>query len=91
MPVATVGDTATASLAVTDETIDRYAALSGDENPLHTDDAYAAESLFGGRVAHGLLSAGAVSAALADLPGDVVYVSQDLRFETPVRPGPATR
>ncbi|WP_435179914.1 MaoC family dehydratase [Halorussus sp. AFM4] len=87
MPVATVDDTAEASLAVTRETIDAYADLTGDDNPIHLDDGYAAETLFGGRVAHGMLSAGVVSAALADLPGDVIYLSQDLDFENPVRPG----
>jgi 3-hydroxybutyryl-CoA dehydratase len=43
--------------------------------------------MFGGRIAHGMLSAGAISAALAALPGDVIYLSQDLSFENPVRPG----
>jgi 3-hydroxybutyryl-CoA dehydratase len=86
MPVATVGDAATASMVVTDETIAQYAALTGDENPIHTDDDYAAETMFDGRIAHGILSAGAISAALAALPGDIVYLSQDLRFENPVRP-----
>jgi len=87
MPVATVGDAAAASLAVAEETIDEYAALVGDDNPIHLDGDYAADTLFGGRVAHGMLSAGVVSAALAELPGDVVYLEQDLDFENPVRPG----
>jgi len=84
---ATVGDAATASLAVDVETIERYAALVGDDNPLHTDPAYAEETVLEGRVAHGMLSGGVVSAALAELPGDVVYISQDLEFTAPVRPG----
>ena len=87
MPVASVDDTAEATLAVTEETIDDYADLTGDDNPIHRDDEYAAETFFGGRVAHGMLSAGVVSAALADLPGDIIYLSQDLDFENPVRPG----
>ena len=87
MPVAAPGDAAEAALAVTEETIDAYADLTGDDNPIHLDDDYAAETFFGGRVAHGMLSAGVVSAALADLPGDIVYLSQDLDFENPVRPG----
>ena len=87
MPVASVDDTAEATLTVTEETIDAYADLTGDDNPIHRDDEYAAETFFGGRVAHGMLSAGVVSAALADLPGDIVYLSQDLDFENPVRPG----
>ncbi|MFC3476580.1 MaoC family dehydratase [Halobacterium litoreum] len=87
MPVASVGDTADASITVTEETIESYAALSGDDNPIHRDEEYASETMFGGRIAHGMLSAGPVSAALADLPGDIIYLSQDLQFENPVFPG----
>ena len=87
MPVASVGDAAESALTVTEESIDAYAELTGDDNPIHLDEGYAAETFFGGRVAHGMLTAGAVSAALADLPGDIVYLSQDLTFENPVRPG----
>jgi 3-hydroxybutyryl-CoA dehydratase len=87
MPVASVGDTADASITVTEETIETYAELSGDDNPIHADEDYASETMFGGRIAHGMLSAGPVSAALAALPGDIVYLSQDLRFENPVYPG----
>lgn len=87
MSVASPGDAATVTLEVTDGTIDRFAAIVGDHNPIHLDDDYASETMFGGRVAHGMLSAGVISAALADLPGDVVYLAQDLTFEAPVRPG----
>jgi 3-hydroxybutyryl-CoA dehydratase len=87
MAVATVGDTATAELEVTRDDVERFAALTGDDNPLHVDPEYAAESVFGEPVAHGMLTASAVSAALAELPGDVVYVSQDLEFTRPVTPG----
>ncbi|MFB6112007.1 MAG: MaoC family dehydratase [Halobacteriaceae archaeon] len=87
MPVAAVGATARTERTVTREMIDRYAAVVGDENPLHLDQDYAQEGLFGGIVAHGMLGAGLISAALADLPGDIVYVNQDLAFEAPVRPG----
>lgn len=86
MPVAEPGDTATITRTVTSEAIDRYADLTGDDNPLHTDAAYAEEGIFGGRVAHGMFTGGLVSAALAQLPGDVVYLSQSLSFEAPVRP-----
>jgi 3-hydroxybutyryl-CoA dehydratase len=87
MPVASVGDTATAELEVSREDVQRFAELTGDTNPLHVDPDYAAEAVFGEPVAHGMLTASAVSAALADLPGDVVYVSQDLEFTAPVTPG----
>lgn len=87
MPVASVGDTADSSMTVTDETIETYAGLSSDYNPLHQNDEYASETMFGGRIAHGMLSAGPVSAALAELPGDIIYLSQNLTFENPVYPG----
>lgn len=91
MPVATVGDAAEASLRVTESTIDGFAALSGDENPIHLDEAYAAETMFGGRVAHGMIAASVLSAAVAKLPGDIVYRGQELSFERPVRPGDEVR
>ncbi|SDF52012.1 3-hydroxybutyryl-CoA dehydratase [Halorubrum xinjiangense] len=87
MPVATVGETASHEVPITEETIETFASLSGDENPIHLDDEYAAETMFGGRVAHGILSAAVVSGALARLSGDIVYLSQDLTFENPVYPG----
>jgi 3-hydroxybutyryl-CoA dehydratase len=86
MPIATVGETATHEVAITRETIEAFAALSGDENPIHLDDEYAAETIFDGRVAHGILSAAVVSAALARLSGDIVYLSQEISFEKPVYP-----
>jgi 3-hydroxybutyryl-CoA dehydratase len=87
MPEASVGETATADLVVSRSTIDEFAALTGDDNPLHVEPDYAADSLFDGPVAHGMLAASTVSSALADLPGGVVYLSQDLEFLSPVRPG----
>jgi 3-hydroxybutyryl-CoA dehydratase len=87
MPVASVGETAESAVTVTEETIEAYAELSGDDNPIHRDPEYASETMFGGRIAHGMLSAGPISAALADLPGDVIYLSQDLVFGNPVYPG----
>lgn len=87
MAVATPGDVATETLTVTRDLIEAYASLTGDDNPLHLDEAYAAEGRFGGTIAHGMLSAGVISAALAALPGDIIYVAQDLQFEAPVYPG----
>jgi len=51
------------------------------------DDEYAADGLFDGPIAHGMLVAGLISSALASLPGDIIYLSQDLWFENPVYPG----
>ena len=87
MATASVDDTAHTTLEVTSDRIEAFAEVSGDTNPLHLDKSYAEESIFGGRIAHGMLSAGAISAAIADLPGEIVYVSQDLEFLHPVRPG----
>ena len=87
MAVATPGDVATETLSVTRDLIEAYASLTGDDNPLHLDETYAASGLFDGTIAHGMLSAGVISAALAALPGDIIYVAQDLQFEAPVYPG----
>jgi 3-hydroxybutyryl-CoA dehydratase len=84
-----VGQTAELSRTVRDADILAYAELTGDFNPAHTDEAWAATSCFGGRVAHGMLTAGYVSAVLAmRLPGPgAIYLGQTLRFTRPVRPG----
>jgi len=82
-----VGDRIEFSKTITDEDIQSFAAASGDTNPLHLDDEYASETRFRGRIAHGTLVGGLISAALARLPGLVVYLSQDLEFHNPVRVG----
>jgi 3-hydroxybutyryl-CoA dehydratase len=86
-----VGQTAEWTRAVTDAVIQQFADVTGDHNPVHLDDAAAARTRFGGRIAHGMLSAGFVSAAIAGvLPGPgSIYLSQSLRFARPVRPGDA--
>ena len=88
-----VGDRAERSVVVDDERLEQFAAATGDRNPIHFDDAYAAQTRFGGRIAHGLLVGGIISALLAnDLPGPgTVYLSQELRFRAPVRPGDSVR
>jgi 3-hydroxybutyryl-CoA dehydratase len=84
-----VGDAATRTKTITDEDIRAFAELSGDRNPVHLDDEYAAGTRFGRRIAHGMIAASLVSAALAnELPGPgSVYLSQTLRFNAPVFPG----
>jgi 3-hydroxybutyryl-CoA dehydratase len=79
-----VGDSITFTKTIHDEDVRRFAASSGDTNPLHLDDDFAQETRFGGRIAHGILVSGTISAALARIPGDVVYLSQDLEFLAPV-------
>jgi len=83
------GDAATRSRMITDEDIRAFADLTGDHNPVHLDDEYAAGTRFGQRIAHGMLAASLISATLAnELPGrGTVYLSQSLRFLAPVLPG----
>ncbi|MWG34773.1 MaoC family dehydratase [Halomarina oriensis] len=82
-----VGDSVRFTKTVTERDVERFAAASGDTNPLHLDETYAADTRFEGRIAHGTLVAGLISAALARYPGNVIYLSQDLEFLKPVRIG----
>ncbi|HZB46845.1 MAG TPA: MaoC family dehydratase, partial [Pyrinomonadaceae bacterium] len=84
-----VGDAATLSKTITDADVRAFAELTGDHNPVHLDDEYARGTRFGRRIAHGMLAASLISAALAnELPGrGTVYLSQQLRFTAPVFPG----
>ena len=84
-----VGMTAVYGKTVTDADILMFAGVSGDTNPVHLNQEYAAATMFKGCIAHGLLSAGFISAALGTrLPGPgCVYVAQSLRFKAPVRAG----
>jgi 3-hydroxybutyryl-CoA dehydratase len=84
-----VGDHAERAFAVTDAAVRAFADLSGDHNPVHLDDDYARRTVFRGRVAHGMLLGGYISAVLGEqLPGPgSIYLSQTLRFEHPVRIG----
>lgn len=84
-----VGDTAALTKTITDEDIQTFAGLTGDRNPVHLNDEYAAGTRFGRRIAHGMLAASLISAALAnELPGrGTVYLSQSLQFTAPVYPG----
>ena len=84
-----IGDAASRSKVITDADIRAFAEVSGDHNPLHLDDEFAATTRFGKRIAHGMLSASLISAVLAnDLPGQgSIYLAQTLRFVAPVFPG----
>ena len=84
-----VGQSAEHVHTVTEADIAAFAAVSGDTNPLHMDEAYAATTAFKGRIAHGMLGASYLSAILGnDLPGPgSVYLSQNLRFRRPIRIG----
>jgi 3-hydroxybutyryl-CoA dehydratase len=84
-----IGQTAVISETITDSHISRFAELSGDRNPLHLNDTWAAKTRFGGRIAHGAFTGALVSRVLGmELPGtNSVYLSQSLKFLAPVRPG----
>ena len=88
-----VGTTASFAKTVTDADIVLYAGVSGDTNPVHIDEDYAAGTQFKGRIAHGMLTASFISAVLGSImPGPgAVYLSQTLRFKAPVRPGQTVR
>lgn len=83
------GDRASFTKTVSESDIYLYAGITGDMNPAHVDSQYAAKSIFGERVAHGMLSAGFISAVLGTrLPGEgAIYMSQTLRFIAPVKIG----
>ena len=83
-----VGDSASVTKRISQADIEAFARISGDDNPAHVDAAWAEASRFGGRVAHGVLTAGLISAVLGtQLPGPgSIYMSQTLKWLAPVRP-----
>ena len=85
----TVGQTAEMSRVVGAADIEAFAEVSGDNNPVHLDEAYAKTTTFGERIAHGMLSGAYISAVLGmKLPGPgVIYLSQSMRFRRPVKIG----
>jgi 3-hydroxybutyryl-CoA dehydratase len=84
-----LGQAAELTRLVSAADLDAFAAVTGDDNPVHLDEAYAAATPFGGRIAHGMLAAGYISAVIGKkLPGPgTIYISQTLRFRRPVRIG----
>ncbi|MFZ5790543.1 MAG: MaoC family dehydratase [Pseudomonadota bacterium] len=88
-----VGQSATYAKTVTDADIVLFAGISGDVNPVHLDQDYATNTMFKGRIAHGMLTASFISAVLGTkLPGPgCIYVSQSLKFKAPVRIGDTVR
>ena len=84
-----VGDEASLTRTITEVHIVNYAGLTGDWNPVHADAEHAAQSMFGERIAHGMLVAGLISAVLGtQLPGpNSIYLGQDLKFVAPVMIG----
>ena len=84
-----IGMTRQLKKIVTDRDIEMFAEVSTDHNPVHLNEDYANETIFGGRIAHGMLTAGLISAVIGEqLPGHgTVYLGQTLKFLRPVRPG----
>jgi len=74
---------------ITDADIITFAGISGDTNPVHLNHEFASETIFEGRIAHGMLTASFISTVIGTkLPGPgCIYVSQNLRFKAPVRSG----
>ena len=89
-----VGDVATYERTVTAEDIEKFAEVSGDTNPLHRDPEYAKKTRFGECIAHGMLSAGYISAVIGTKLAPqacAVYLSQSIRFLRPVKIGDAIK
>lgn len=84
-----VGQEASLSRTVTEADIVAFADVTGDHNPVHIDAAYAATTMFKERIAHGMLSAGYISAVFGmKLPGPgAIYISQTMAFKAPVKIG----
>lgn len=84
-----IGMTRSLRKTVTDRDIELFAEVSTDRNPVHLDDDYARDTIFEGRIAHGMLTAGLISAVIGEqLPGHgTIYLGQSLKFMAPVRPG----
>ena len=84
-----VGQTATFAKTITEADIVLFAGASGDNNAVHINEEFAQTTPFKGRIAHGMLTASVISAAIAGrLPGPgTIYLRQNLRFKAPVRPG----
>lgn len=84
-----VGDTHTFSKQVSNEDVLAFAEVSGDKNPLHLDDEYASKTMFKERIAHGMIGAGVISAAIGmGMPGvGTTYLGQSLSFKKPVKIG----
>ena len=84
-----VGDSASMAKTISESDVYLFAGNTGDHNPAHVNEHASSKTAFGGRIAHGILSAGLISAVLAmRLPGPgTIYLGQELKFTKPVRFG----
>jgi len=81
-----IGKEEALTVTITSEMVNDFAKLSGDLNPIHIDEEYAKQTIFGKRISHGMLVASLISNVIANkLPGPgTIYMSQDLSFRKPV-------
>ena len=81
-----IGDTASITKVITQKDVEIFAQISDDLNPVHLDDSFAAKTIFGKRIAHGMLVGGLISGVIGTkLPGrGSIYLSQIMRFKKPV-------
>jgi len=82
-----VGTRVTHVKTITEADIVMFAGVSGDFNPVHVNDDYAKKTPFGGRIAHGVIALGLISAAMTKLPGLVIFLGASDKFLAPVRIG----
>jgi len=84
-----IGDSASFTKTISESDVYLFAGISGDLNPAHLNETYAQGTFFKGRIAHGILCSGLISATLAmQLPGPgTIYLRQELNFTAPVRFG----
>lgn len=88
-----IGQSAFFEKCITDEEVRKFAEISGDDNPVHLDDEYAKDTLFGKRIVHGILVSSLISKVIGtQLPGNgTIYLSQNLKFLKPVYVGETVR
>jgi 3-hydroxybutyryl-CoA dehydratase len=84
-----VGQSSSYARTISEAEIVMFAGVSGDDNPVHLNEIYASESMFKGRIAHGMLTASYISTVIGTrLPGPgTIYLAQNLKFRAPVRAG----
>ncbi|TNF38055.1 MAG: MaoC family dehydratase [Deltaproteobacteria bacterium] len=89
MPLPKVGDSASLDKVITAQDLELFGQVSLDRNPVHFDEEFAKGTRFGGRIAHGMITAGLISGVIGNqLPGPgSIYLSQTLKFRAPVRIG----
>jgi 3-hydroxybutyryl-CoA dehydratase len=82
-----LGDRGSLSKTITADDVAEFARITSDTNPLHLDEVYAKQTRFGGRIVHGMLGAGLISAVLGTQMGGPIYLGQTLKFVKPIRIG----